>query len=724
MRARPRLVAGLAAALAVAFGFSLCRRGIVLSDEGYLLLQALDMTHGKVLYRDMDAFVAPGVWFLLAALFRCVEPSVLAARCLALVSWCGSLWAVVAIVRRLAGPRAAAAAFVAYLVASVWAFPAWTWCFYSPWSMLFALLACERLLRWVAAERRRDLVLLGAFLAASLLFKQNYGALALAGCGVGLAALLIESRESLGGALRDGLALLPALALGAGLVAAPVVAYFAAHHALGAAFEALVVHPFGSFLGTHDIPYLGLRELFGRDLMTGSGRLTYGSFGLTHTAMRSDWLWVFVRGLEILHVLLYWIPPLVFATASWLAFSPLLRGLPADGGLATLLAFAAFLFLGVFPRADLNHLMNVTQPVLALAAVVVQRLLAAGAAASRRPRRVFGTLGGVLAGAYLVVAVYWYQDLLRTLDAEVARPRGGVLVSRAEEQMLGFEVAAIRAGSRPGEPVLTLPGLAMLNFLADRPMPGRFYNFYAVHIAHDGGAGVVAEAEGAGVQLVVADYNDFFSEHTRLRDYAPVLTEYLRRSFEPAFSVAIDEHLFLRRRAQPLPPREGRSALADCDAGDVRWQRRTIWPHLLFDVLYHYPEQDARDAPDAVSTLCRVVLPGPAELRFRVGTRQPTEVRAGSELVAELWVHREGRPDEAVFRERLPLHPVSGWASPPGEERSVELSRFAGEAITLIFHTRFRGEVRMNPLDLKGFAMVWQDPRLEILEASSPGYSR
>ena len=73
-----------ASALLVAFALSLCRRSISLSDEGYLLMQSLDMLDGQVLYRDMDAFVAPGIWFLIAGLFSLVEPSVLASRALAL----------------------------------------------------------------------------------------------------------------------------------------------------------------------------------------------------------------------------------------------------------------------------------------------------------------------------------------------------------------------------------------------------------------------------------------------------------------------------------------------------------------------------------------------------------------------------------------------------------------------------------------------------------------
>ena len=93
---------GLALIVAT-FGYSLCVRGIVLSDEGYLLLESLDMLHGKVLYRDMDAFVAPGAWFAIAGLFALVEPSVWATRMLALAGYCATVLVSYRIVRRLCG---------------------------------------------------------------------------------------------------------------------------------------------------------------------------------------------------------------------------------------------------------------------------------------------------------------------------------------------------------------------------------------------------------------------------------------------------------------------------------------------------------------------------------------------------------------------------------------------------------------------------------------------
>jgi hypothetical protein len=709
-------LAWLAALAVVAFGFSLCRRGIVLSDEGYLLLQALDMTHGRVPYRDMDSFVTPGVWIALSTLFRIVEPSVIASRMLALAGWCATVWVTWRIVRREASPAFAAATVGIFLVASVWAFPAWTWSFYSPYAVLFALAALDRILVWRRHGGNAEPFWIGLLLGLAIVFKQNYGALALAGSAAGMAAIALELRGAAGARLRGGWSAAAGLAAGLAAVGLPLLGWLAEQGALAHAFEALVIHPFGGFLGTHDIAYLGPEEMLRRDRMAGLGRLTYGAFAFTHTAMRFAWPDSLVRAMEILHVLLYWLPPLVFATALCVAILPAIRGLPLDGALAAMLAVSGLVYLGVFPRADFNHLVNVYQPVLVLAAVVLHRLLPPRGVRRSLPGRCVLAAGALLLGAYAAVAIYWYVDLMRTLDSEVRGRRGGVLVSAAERDMLDYEVRTIRSLTRDAEPVLTVPGLAMLNFLAERPMPSRYYNHYAVHIVHDQGAGVVEGVEASRLRLAVADYHDFFSERNRLRDYAPVLTDHLRRQFRPLFSVAIDEHLFLARRDDVLPAGRTASALSDCDADAFEWGRgRGIRSHLLFDILYHFDEAKRADVRD-LSTLCRVALPEAARLRFRIGYRQPTRVEPGSDLVAEIWVRPVGSRSGAVrvHAETLPLLPVQGWASPPADERVVDLSRWSGSDVVLVFRTVLRGRVHMNELDMKGFAAVWQDPQIEF----------
>ena len=706
----------VAGAIVLAFGFSLCRRGIVMSDEGYLLLQAVDMLDGKVLYRDLDSFVAPGVWFLLAGLFSLVEPSVIASRMLAL----GCFAALTGVVHRctflLAGRAAAAGAVGAMGVFAVWAFPAWTFSFYSPYAILFALLALERLLSWRFPRRRRDMVWCGVCLGLAIVFKQNYGVLASVGVLVGLLAIHCEPRAPVAPALRAALPDLVAIAAGAAVVGLPLLGYFVAVGAFGAAFESLVLHPFGGFLGRHDIAYLPLSEIFHKQKMAGAGRLTYGAWAFSHTALRFDWPRWLVRGIELLHVVLYWLPPAFLVAGAALALGARDARRRFDAGLLAATAVAGLLFLGVFPRADFNHLLNVLQPSIIIGAVVSARALAR---AKRRPRGAFavGTAAAAaLIGIYAAVAVYWYVDLIATLSAELPQRRGGVLVSPTEKQFLDFEIARIQEATRPGEAVLTLPAGSMLNFLAERAMPSRYYNLYAVHIAHDRGAGVVAGAREAGVRLVVADYDDFFSERSKLREYAPLLVDFLRREFTIDFSLGIDEQLFLRRRAETLPERDTLDALAQCDAKPERSDRRSVRDHLLFRSLHHSLEKGAPGETQLVVTRCRVRVPEAATLALQVGYRQPTRIDADAQLVAEILViDSDAKPPRAELLLHAPISvgPALGWSSPAGPEFRLDLSRWANRDVVLAFRTLFRGSAAMNELDFSGFQMLWQDARLE-----------
>ena len=696
------------------FTYTLVRRGLVLSDEGFLLLQSWDMAQGKVLYRDMDSFVAPGVWFLLSTLFRIFEPSVFVSRMAVLVCFLATVAVCARIVERLADGRYALAAVGAFLVICVWGFPAWTWSFYSIYAVLFAMAALERLLAWRASSLGRDLVWVGVFLGLSITFKQNYGAQVLVGAVLAAVAIRVELDGSIAAALRAAPAASLRVALGMACVGLPVLAYFGLHGALPDLFRALVLHPFTSFLGHHAIPYLPPTEFVERDLFSGWGRMTYGAYGLNHGGMRFLWPRFLVRGVELLHVLLYWLPPIAFAAGGAFLLRSLRQG-RLDGGLAALLAVGGSLFLGVFPRADLNHLVNVYQPVIVVAAVVLARFEGVAAGLPRGLRRGVVGAGATLAVLYTGLAVYWYFDIRSLLSEELAHPRAGVLLSSADRQMIDYEVGQIRARTRPGEPVLTLPAMSMLNFLAERPMPSRYYNHYAAHIGHDGGEELVRQLEENEVRWVLADYYGFFSEAVGMREYAPRLTEYLRRYFAPADSVGIDSHLFLVRRRQPLPERERSSVLGDCDVGFFDWRSRGLQQHLLFDSLYHPLQSGGLLLRRQVETQCRVSVPEGAVLAFAVGYRQPTRVSRGTQLAAEVWLRADapGAAYERVYREAVQPLPVQSWSSPPHQGRRIDLSRWGGQDVWLLFRTRFDGDARMNNIDFKGFAMIWQDPQLE-----------
>ena len=226
-----------------------------------MLQQSLDLLQGQVIYRDMDSFVAPGMWFLLAGVFKVFGASVFVSRMLMLAVFLGLGLIGYRIVAPLAGWRYGLASVFSLLLFSIWAFPTWTFAFYSPVAILLALAALERLLAWQRSQRNLDLALTGLFLGLSICFKQNYGVFALIGAALGYAAMRFENKDGrtkiLNGVPRD-VALVSVAMI---VVGAPFLIYFLAHGVVVDAWLSLVVHPF-EFAGRHDIAYAAFSDLW------------------------------------------------------------------------------------------------------------------------------------------------------------------------------------------------------------------------------------------------------------------------------------------------------------------------------------------------------------------------------------------------------------------------------------------------------------------------------
>lgn len=314
---RPRLVNALLLTIVIAFGYMLCVRSIILSDEGYLLLQSLDLLNGRVIYRDMDSFVTPGIWFLLAGAFKLFGPSVFVSR---MVSLAGFV-ALIVTTHRLIAPRTSRAtglvACACMVSFAVWAFPAWTFAFYSPFAVLFALLGLERLLVWNERKHARALLWSGVFLGLSICFKQNYGVFALLGAVAGFGAMKLEAAREGTFQARATFREISTAAAGVVLAGLPILVYLVVNGAVGDAWQSLVVHPF-EFAGAHDIPVAPISGLWAPDVFTTAvEKLTYLSFAQMHAAAIAP-LQAF-QGVQRLHVLLYWIPLPIFALGGLLS---------------------------------------------------------------------------------------------------------------------------------------------------------------------------------------------------------------------------------------------------------------------------------------------------------------------------------------------------------------------------------------------------------------------
>lgn len=710
----------IALVLAIAgFAISLCRRSIVLADEGYILLQSWDLLNGRVLYRDMDAFVTPGIWVVLAGTFAALGPSVIASR----VPVFFVLMALYATgyrsTRRLAGPRWGIATVALLAGMTVWAFPGWTFAFYSPFSVTFALLALERLLAWRDTGRRRDLLLCGLLVGVSIVFKQNYGVFALIGLALGAIAVRVEQESASGG--RESGGLLPAVArdglwMAAGVAAAglPFVAWLGAQGALPAAWQSLVVHPF-EFGGRHDIPYLPLSAIAWPELMRSAQEmLTYAAQPVYRVPPAASW--IYSLGLvERMHVPVYWAPPVILALGLAFSYRPDDRRV-VDAGLFSVVALAGMVFLGVFPRADFNHLVNVYQPILLAGVVLVHHVLGRRDVPLRLPARIACWTGAAVLALYGAVAAYWYVGLIQNLDTPVTVARAGVLARPEQAQRIDYQVRTIQAETRPQEALLTVPDLSMLNFLADRPMPSAYYNLYDHHIAHDGGAAVVEGAKAHAGPLAIVRFNDFFSDRRGLREYAPVLVDYLRTHYDMAYKVGREDFVHLRRRETPRTDPAGRSVLPWCDTSRGY---QSVREHLLFPALYHDPGTGVEMEAATIETLCTIPVPKQGGVfSVRMGYRAPARVAPRTTLTTEVLVI-------GVNTKRLvarKVFPVEADAGVPRRvafdpEFRLDLSPWAGRELRLILRTIRRGRVEVRPLESRGFGSVWEDPRILTPEA-------
>ncbi|MCC6763036.1 MAG: hypothetical protein IT293_00090 [Deltaproteobacteria bacterium] len=685
------------------------RRGLLLGDEGYILGQSLAVAGGKVPYRDLDMFVAPGIWLLNAALFKALGPSVLLSRVPVAVCYLLTIATAYWIVRTTSGRTWALAVVALFVAFLLWAFPAWSFSFYSPFAALSVVVALALQLAWVRRPTAGKLFATGVAVGFGVAFKQNYGVYGGAAATVVVAAVTIAHAGTMREASRRVVSRLVVVALGGLCVVLPLVAYLSAAGAGPAMIDSLLIRPFHGFAEHHAIAYPPFGELWRQRQIMAAGGLVYLPPLLFVTGGLLAWpAWV-LTVVKALDVLLYWLPVALLAGGVMVGLRRH-RGEEPDWSLLVIVVFAAFLFLGVFPRADFNHLANVYQPFLILSVVLVQRLVAR---VDWPMRSAVIAPVVLLFGCYCAFGAVWLRDVRRMLSAPLASERGGVFVDPLTASLVNYQVGAIRALTAAGDSVLAMPGLATLPFLAERPMATGYYNYYAVHIGHDAGARAAAEAEVDHTKLVVSGYGNFFSDPVGMLTYAPLLTEYVRTNFHEVFSAPPRQQSFLVRRQEPLPVRRRSHLLADCWTATVPAEAGFVAEHVLLRSLY----QSISSAEPFADTLCRTTVPEDGELRFALGMRTPDAASSDAHVVAEIWILPEtgtALPATRVFEADQPVVPISGWVGRPATEDTVDLRRYAGQQVVLVFRSRLLGgEVTMNPFAPGGFAVGWDGPVIE-----------
>lgn len=535
------------ALLAVVVQMPLFDRSIVPMDEGHLLTTADAMLNGRHLYTDLHTGIFPGIYLITSSLLGVFGQEVMVTRWAAVVVNVVTVVALFQIGRRFMSLHWACLAPLLHLVFIAMAFPVLSMFNYSTLAIAFGLLGLLFLLRYLETGEIREAVWLGLVVAAAGLTKQNFGGLIF----ISLFLALIWNHKDSALVGRNWIStLFPIGASGACLTLA-VVLYFLFEGSLPALIDSTILsifqsqfenfnNPIPPLLGPH--PSDDGRFLFLYTPPTLFNALLQGEpfAGIRVT----PW----VRSASIRAS--YGVPMIAMAMSiCFLIFSARPQDHRARQASRSAVLFAVIFSLGIFPSAIWSHLAFVTVPILLLLGFCADRIEAlltsrsiAWAAWGWRATVGFLAIVAVGAGAYSAAAVVrWNPD---ALDLDGAK---GIYVSPRSHALVTGAVQYLDQCARPGEPILVLPDIPIVYFLANRPNPSPFD--LAIPGAVDGRM-IIQRAEEAGVRCAVVNPR-IYPEFPALHEIYPRVHNYLAQGFQPMKVIQAGEsHWLGMRRAR------------------------------------------------------------------------------------------------------------------------------------------------------------------------------
>ncbi|MBI5504740.1 MAG: glycosyltransferase family 39 protein [Deltaproteobacteria bacterium] len=440
-------------------------RSVVSLDEGQVTAIGQRLLSGEVLYRDVYTGIFPGIYWLAAALFRVFGTDVLVLRWTQLVVNAATAACLLALVRPLAPGRARWLVPIGYMILVVVSFPVFTMLAYSSLSLLAALCALLMARRYLATARPLDGVLTGLSLGVCVLFKQNYGALALLAV---FASLVWNRRDS---ALADK-PLLRALAfpvLGGSSIGATAALAIACSGAFPSFVSCTLLTIFRGQIEAFDQP---LPPVFGSHPSTDGRFLFLYSPGLLFGYLVRGHPWGSPRVISLAIRAGY-------ASAYFaLAIAPLCawrlsrhRDAEVRRTARAVTLFAPVFFLGIFPSAIWSHLVAVYPTLLLIDAAAITLVLRA--IRTRRPAvasgltKVAATFGGVI----LLVGAAAMLDLRRWYSEPMRLPGATLRVSRREASLYRNADDFLRACAPPGTAVFVAPDMPLLYVTSARTNP-------------------------------------------------------------------------------------------------------------------------------------------------------------------------------------------------------------------------------------------------------------
>ncbi len=458
-------------------------------DEWHVLQIGANLLAGDVLYRDTNHVAGPGAFHAAAALFALFGERFEVGRFAMLGVYSFVVAATWLLTRRLTGPLPALAAGLWMIGYRLWSFPHFHIFHYA--TLGFALVTAAFVV--LHAERKPRLgrvVLAGLLAGAAFTTKQDSGAFGALGCVLAL-AMTARLRRGTAPGSGSGLREVSVFVAAATLPALAWSAWFAAHGALGpflwqTVWDPLVLNPLftpgdGPQAGDYlDLP--PLRPLLAQDAATRRFAFSWLPGLLLDLHLRdifSSALWQRTNLIDLGLKVLYRLPWLILAieaTATVRTWARA-RSHPGDSELqrataarVVQLMFAAAMWAAFSKPRDWIHFSVIVVP---LVPIVARQVSAVLARLHGWPRRCGVALTAAGLAIWLAASAHLALGAASTYSAPVTGVRGTVFVRPEDARSFSTLLDRLQA-TPPDRPVLILPCLPVLTFLANRPPLTRF----------------------------------------------------------------------------------------------------------------------------------------------------------------------------------------------------------------------------------------------------------
>ena len=569
--AAARFARGFAAPLGVVLATVLFQlpffdRWFSFMDEGHILPFADMIADGGELYRDATLYPLPGAFYLLALVFRLVEPSNLVARWIMAVEFAVFVGLVFSLLRRIVTPGWAWAGVFVMLLYRIWAFPHWHMYSYSTTALLVQLGALLLLLRYTDGGGRGWLYAAGLVFGLGVLCKQDYGAAALLALILTLVVATLSDRTA--SLLRPPVAVLAFLAP-AVLVGIATAVHFLRQGVFEDFIRFTVLNHFVGMARYDYTAFPSFLPIFQQDpqLRDSFGESAYMPpivYIADLLALRQGTLYNESAFYDTSMKLFYYAPYalLVFGAVRLRRLRRRLddpgerRQTLAEVGLYALAALL-ILLVNLNRPQDYVHLAVLYWPLLCLCVVYARDFWARGGVLVRLTALLLILPVGV-ATAYTIRLAY---RLRVSQSVPLETERAGILVEPGEARMLDDLVAFLRERTEPDERVAVMPYFPILHFYADRLGPHRSsYIVWPFPELPDRDRQVIGAMEADRTRVLIYNFNQF-AVFERAGSYAGQLFEYLVDHYQVSrvYSSAVYGYsLGVALREEPRP-----------DAGDL-----------------------------------------------------------------------------------------------------------------------------------------------------------